>query len=139
MIDIDHFKKFNDTYGHLIGDEVLRVVARLLRENVKGRDTPARYGGEEFAVILPQTSLNHAAKLAEQIRNTLASRKVHDKRTDASYGTLTVSIGAAKFQPGEPLDPLVQRADQALYRAKNQGRNRVVTEDELDSVVDLAG
>ncbi|MHC4983735.1 MAG: GGDEF domain-containing protein [Planctomycetota bacterium] len=139
MIDIDHFKRFNDTYGHLIGDEVLRVVARLLTENVKGRDTPARYGGEEFTVILPHTGLSNAATVAEQIRNALASRKVHDKRTDQSYGTLTVSIGVAKFQPGEPLDTLIQRADQALYRAKNQGRNRVVTEDELDSVVDLAG
>jgi len=139
LIDIDHFKKFNDTYGHLIGDEVLRVVGRLLTENVKGRDTPARFGGEEFAVILPQTSLRNAAGLAEQIRNTLASRKLHDKRKDADYGTLTVSIGTAKYQPGEPLDGLIQRADQALYRAKNKGRNRVVTEEELDSVVDLAG
>jgi diguanylate cyclase len=139
MMDIDHFKRFNDTYGHVIGDEVLRVVARLLKENVKGRDTPARYGGEEFAVILPQTSLQNAHGLAEQIRNTLASRKVHDKRTDTSYGTLTVSIGAGKFRLGEPLESLVQRADQALYRAKNQGRNRVVTEEALDEVVDLAG
>ncbi len=139
LIDIDHFKKFNDTFGHLIGDEVLRVVARLLTQNVKGRDTPARFGGEEFAVILPQTSLQNAAGLAEQIRNTLASRKLQDKRKDADYGTVTVSIGAAKYQPGEPLDSLIQRADQALYGAKNQGRNRVVTEDEVDSVVDLAG
>ena len=139
MIDIDHFKKFNDTYGHLIGDEVLRVVARLLRDNVKGRDTPARYGGEEFSVILPQTSLENAAHLAEQIRGTLAARKVHDKRTDTDYGTLTVSIGAGRFRPGEPQESLVQRADQALYQAKNQGRNQVVTEDALDNVVDLAG
>ena len=138
LIDIDHFKKFNDTYGHLIGDEVLRVVARKLTEGVKGRDTPARFGGEEFVVILPQTDLRDACTVAEQIRKSLASRKVQNKTTAKSYGTVTVSIGVAKFQLGEPLDALVQRADQALYCAKGQGRNRVVAETVLDSLIEVA-
>jgi diguanylate cyclase len=129
LADIDHFKRFNDTFGHQIGDQVLRVVARTLTDSVKGRDTPARFGGEEFAIILPQTELAAASVVAEQIRIGLTRRKLvgRDKRDD--YGSVTLSFGAATYRPGEPLGALVARADAALYRAKRQGRNRVATED----------
>ncbi len=134
LMDIDHFKKFNDTFGHQVGDEVLKVVARTLKEGVKGRDTPARYGGEEFAVILPQTSLKNAVVVAEQIRTTLASRKLQNRKTGADYGFVTLSIGVSKYRFGESLEALIQRADEALYLGKNRGRNRVVEESELESV-----
>jgi diguanylate cyclase len=132
LMDIDHFKRFNDTYGHLIGDEVLKVVARMLKDGVKGRDTPARYGGEEFAVILPETSLKNAVTVAEQIRQDLASREMKNKKTGKSFGTVTLSIGTAKYRPGETREALVQRADEALYRAKAEGRNKVVCEAAVD-------
>jgi diguanylate cyclase len=129
LADIDHFKRFNDTYGHQIGDQVLRLVARSLTDSVKGRDTSARFGGEEFAIILPQTTLGDAQTVAEHIREGLQRRKVvgRDKKNQ-DYGGITLSFGAAEYRPGEPLSAFVERADAALYRAKREGRNRVAIE-----------
>jgi diguanylate cyclase len=129
IADIDHFKRFNDTYGHQIGDQVLRLVARTLTDSVKGRDSPTRFGGEEFAIVLPQTRLGEARVVAEQIRLGLTRRKLvgRDKRDD--YGSVTLSFGAAQFRPGEALSSLIERADAALYRAKREGRNRVAVEE----------
>ncbi len=129
MVDIDHFKRFNDTHGHLVGDHVLKLVARALTECIKGRDTAARYGGEEFSIILPRTALANALTLAEQVRATVGSRQIVNRSRNASYGTVTLSIGAAQYRPGEPLPALVRRADQALYAAKRAGRNRVSAEE----------
>ncbi len=139
FMDIDHFKKFNDTWGHQTGDTVLRLVAACLRANVKGKDLPARYGGEEFAVVLPNASLDSAEKLAEQIRETVATKKLQRKSTGEELGHITISIGVAKFQPGEKLADFVHRADTCLYAAKRAGRNRVIREDaeEVTLVEDL--
>jgi diguanylate cyclase len=126
LLDIDHFKRFNDTHGHLIGDEVLKVVARELKETLKGRDTAARYGGEEFAIILPQTELRQATVVAEHIRKALATRCLTNRKTGQNFGTITVSVGAARYLPGEQLSAFIERTDKALYAAKRQGRNRVV-------------
>lgn len=125
MLDIDHFKQFNDTHGHHVGDQVLRLLAAVLKQSVKGQDTPARYGGEEFVVVLPQTALSNAVKLAEAIRVRVAHRSVINRTTSERLGSFTVSIGAAQFCPGEPLRLMVERADHALYSAKHAGRNRV--------------
>ena len=131
MVDIDHFKKFNDSYGHQVGDQVLKLAARTLTQCVKGRDTVARYGGEEFAVLLPATRLEHAMIVAEQIRQAVANRKLIEKATGQSYGQITLSIGAAEFARGEAIAELVERSDQALYQAKRSGRNRVVSQAEI--------
>lgn len=125
MLDIDHFKQFNDAHGHHIGDQVLRLLASVLKQSVKGQDTPARYGGEEFVVMLPQTTLENALRLAEGIRVRVARRSVVNRTTNQRLGSFTVSIGAAQFIPGEPLRLLTERADRALYVAKRAGRNRV--------------
>ena len=130
MLDIDRFKTFNDTYGHAIGDQVLKLLAATLKESVKGQDTAARYGGEEFAVILPRTQLRDAATLAEGIRQRVASKSVVHRRTGDQLGRVSVSIGVAQFSLGEPLRKFIERADQALYFAKRHGRNRVVCESE---------
>jgi diguanylate cyclase len=132
MADIDHFKSFNDTYGHQLGDQVLRLVARTLTESVKGRDTAARYGGEEFAIILPQTRLKDAIGLAEQIRRTITRRHIIRRDTGDDFGTITLSIGISAYRVGEALIETIRRADAALYAAKNSGRNRVVAEDALE-------
>jgi len=131
MCDIDHFKNFNDAWGHQTGDQVLRLVANCLSENVKGRDTAARYGGEEFAVILRQTALGDAVNLARQIRATVEGKKLVKKSTGDVLGTITISIGVAELAAGEPAEALMQRADACLYLAKRGGRNRVVGEAEL--------
>ncbi|WP_376958599.1 GGDEF domain-containing protein [Azospirillum sp. A26] len=128
MVDIDHFKSFNDTHGHLVGDHVLKLVARMLTECIKGRDTATRYGGEEFAIILPRTSLENATKLAEQVRAFVGGRQIVNKARNANYGTVALSVGVAQYRPGEPSLMLVRRADQALYAAKRGGRNRVTAE-----------
>ena len=124
MADIDHFKKFNDTYGHLIGDQVLRLVARTLIENLKGRDIIARYGGEEFVIILPQTYAVDAVKVGNQLRSALGSKQIRRKNSTETLGQITISIGVTEYFPGEELDAFIARADAALYEAKEAGRNR---------------
>lgn len=133
MCDIDFFKRFNDTWGHQTGDQVLRLVAGCLSENVKGRDTAARYGGEEFAVIVRQSNLVGAMSLANQIRMTVVNKKLVKKSTGDILGSITISIGVAALSKTDTAETLVQRADRCLYRAKNTGRNRVTSEAELSS------
>jgi len=131
VLDVDHFKKFNDTYGHQVGDQVLKLLGVVLKSNVKGQDTAARYGGEEFAVILPNTSLDNALKLAETIRVQVAGKSVVQRNSGEKLGQITISIGVAQYLRGEPMEQVIRRADQALYCAKGTGRNRVVSEREL--------
>lgn len=131
MIDVDHFKRFNDEYGHIVGDEVLKLVAQTLTMNVKGGDLVARYGGEEFAVILPDTPLRGALSVAENIRSRFDGQSFKRKSTGKSIGNLTISLGTALYKSGEPLTALVQRADAALYHAKEHGRNKVSSEEAL--------
>jgi diguanylate cyclase len=129
MIDIDHFKKVNDSHGHVVGDGVLKLTAEALLNCCKGKDTVARYGGEEFAVLMPDTSMPDAMTLAENIRQTIAKRHFVKAGTKESIGYITVSIGLARHRQGESLTDLIERADRALYAAKEGGRNRVVGED----------
>jgi len=133
MLDIDHFKKFNDTYGHQTGDEVLKLMAVTMSKAVKGIDITARYGGEEFAVILPATDLDGAIHVAENIRERISNKKLVNRATNQDLGRITVSIGASSFNFGEPLGDFIKRADQALYKAKGNGRNCVVSQETLVS------
>ncbi len=135
IIDIDHFKKFNDVYGHIVGDEVLRFVAKNIQKLIRGNDHIARFGGEEFTVILPKTPLLGAMTVAENIRASFAQLKLERKGKAEQLGTITVSIGAAQYRQGESTETLIDRADQALYFAKNAGRNRVSTESEVANQV----
>jgi len=130
MVDIDFFKKFNDKYGHQVGDEVLHLVGRILERSVREGDTAARFGGEEFVTILPGTSHKDAMGLAERIRSTIATRKLHSRQSGEDYGTITLSIGVALYEPGEPVRQLIKRADTALYAAKEEGRNKVISAEE---------
>jgi diguanylate cyclase len=125
LADIDHFKIVNDTYGHVLGDKVIRAVAHVLRSNIKGRDVAARLGGEEFAVLLPQTSLIGAAAVAEQIRGTVEQGRICRPDGNESIGQVTLSVGVAIGRPGDTLEALLERADAAMYDAKRAGRNRV--------------
>jgi diguanylate cyclase len=133
MADIDHFKTFNDNYGHPAGDQILKLVAQVLTSCVKGRDVVARYGGEEFAVILPHTGLDGGRALAEQICRAVAATRVRVKSTGRELGSITLSVGCAQHQWGERPVDLVQRADTALYRAKQLGRNRVAVTSRLSA------
>ncbi|MCP4077781.1 MAG: GGDEF domain-containing protein [Gammaproteobacteria bacterium] len=125
LADIDHFKKFNDTYGHLIGDKVLRFVGPTIKSCVKGKDTAARFGGEEFVIILPDTRIKGAEIVANQIRETISKNVLKDKARNQKYGKVTISLGIAQFKQGEQANDLLKRTDQALYKAKENGRNRV--------------
>ncbi len=129
MIDIDHFKSFNDRFGHLMGDSVLRLIGVTLKQSTKGQDVAARYGGEEFAVILPETDLRGAAVLAEQIRQRIISRELKRRPTGDSLGAITVSIGVATYRHGERPRTMLERADTSLYEAKNAGRNSIRCEE----------
>tara|TARA_B100000674_G_scaffold316094_1_gene262993 strand:- start:6042 stop:7067 length:1026 start_codon:yes stop_codon:yes gene_type:complete len=128
MIDIDHFKDFNDNFGHRAGDGVLKAVARVLVSSTKGADTVARYGGEEFAIILPDTSAENAEKLANKLRQNVSNQHIINKKTGKDFGKLTVSIGLTAYQLGENILEFVDRADKALYIAKQNGRNTCIAE-----------
>lgn len=131
MTDIDHFKKINDTNGHLVGDNVLKVVAGKLKETVKGRDSIARIGGEEFAVILPDTPFCGAMKLAEELRAAFEKLDLKKKSTGERIGRITLSFGVAKYIRDELPEHFFNRADEALYQSKNAGRNKVTGENNL--------
>jgi diguanylate cyclase len=128
MFDIDHFKSFNDSYGHLTGDQVLRLVGMPLRQNIKGQDITARYGGEEFAVVLPNTALRQALTVADHIRRAVMSKELKKKSTGEILGRVTISVGVSILRAGDDTDSLIERADACLYAAKRNGRNRVICE-----------
>ena len=129
MIDVDHFKRFNDSFGHQVGDEVLKIVAKVLTDSVKGMDTVARFGGEEFAVILPRTPIAGGMIVAEGIRRMMAHKELKRRSSGENYGALTVSVGVSSYQAGaDTPTTLIQRADAALYHSKKTGRNRVTRE-----------
>jgi diguanylate cyclase len=134
MMDIDHFKKFNDTFGHPVGDQVLRLVARTLKQYAKGANLAARYGGEEFAVILPGMASQDAADFAEQIRRAVSVRELTKRTTGEILGRVTISIGVAVLKADDTIQTLIERADKCLYAAKRSGRNRVVSADEFEDL-----
>lgn len=122
MLDLDHFKRINDNYGHLAGDKVLKIIASVLRKRLRGSDFIARFGGEEFVLLMPATVPAAGAKLLETLRASIEACPFHFK---GERVTITISMGLTAFKPGEHSDMVLKRADQALYRAKNAGRNRV--------------
>ncbi|MEM7618261.1 MAG: GGDEF domain-containing protein [Pseudomonadota bacterium] len=125
IIDIDHFKAFNDKYGHQIGDQVLRLVALTLVDEVKGQDMAARYGGEEFCIILPGTSKQEAKFVAENLRKAVERKEVINRSTGDNLGQITISLGVAEYLNEDTPEDLIRRADRALYKSKDDGRNRV--------------
>jgi diguanylate cyclase len=131
LLDIDHFKRFNDTWGHQTGDQVLRLVAMTLKSNIKGKDMAARYGGEEFAAILPETDLEGAIIVADNIRKAIQAKELLKRSTNEKLGRITASMGVAMYKPGDTPGSLIERADRCLYAAKHAGRNRVLGENEL--------
>ena len=128
MTDIDHFKNFNDSFGHLTGDQVLRLVAMSVKQNVKGQDTAARYGGEEFAVVLPNTVLRSAITVADHIRRAVMTKELMKRSTGEHLGRVTISIGVATWRKSDTVASLIERTDTCLYAAKRHGRNRVMCE-----------
>ncbi len=138
MTDIDHFKRFNDTYGHLTGDQVLRLVAMSVKQNVKGQDIAARYGGEEFVVVLPNTVLRSAITVADHIRRAVMTKELMKRSTGEHLGRVTISLGVAALRPDDTPATLIERADTCLYAAKRAGRNKVVSEADPEVAVPAA-
>ena len=139
MFDIDHFKSFNDSYGHLTGDQVLRLVAMSLKQTIKGQDITARYGGEEFAVVLPNTALRQALTVADHIRRAVMAKELKKKSTGEILGRVTISVGVSMLKPGDDTDSLIERADACLYAAKRNGRNRVICEADPEYAAETHG
>ncbi|MGZ5043869.1 MAG: diguanylate cyclase [Methylobacter sp.] len=129
ILDIDHFKQINDTFGHQMGDNVLRYTANLMKQHITEHHCAARYGGEEMAIIMPNTPLNQAMEIAEKIRASLAQHPLKLKGSKKSIGKVTISIGVSSFQIHDSLESLIERADKAMNQAKDNGRNQVMAED----------
>jgi diguanylate cyclase len=138
MIDIDHFKQFNDSYGHQVGDQVLRLVAKVLQDSVREGDLAARFGGEELIAVLPGADLDVCADVAERIRRRISEARLTRRNTGEEIASVTVSIGVAQFQLAESAEAMIERCDRALYQAKRLGRNRVVTESDIDGEMAVA-
>lgn len=126
LSDIDHFKDFNDTYGHVLGDQVLRAVAKRMQENCRDGIKLYRFGGEEFAVLVPKSQLRIARHLAESLRRSLEKVTVRDRKQHASVGNISASFGVSEWQPKDTVAGFIERTDQFLYEAKRLGRNRVM-------------
>jgi diguanylate cyclase (GGDEF)-like protein len=124
MMDIDHFKHFNDTYGHLEGDKVLIKVAQIIIDSLRKLDTAFRYGGEEFTIILPETCLEKAMVAARRIQKDLSQANFRPQKSDTTV-KITVSIGVTEYSPQETMADFIKRADQAMYLSKQNGRNRI--------------
>ncbi len=129
MLDVDHFKHINDTYGHLLGDKVLAAIANTLKIKVQGQDIVGRLGGEEFAILLPNTNLDGAFAVAEHIRQAIERGKIRRLDSNADIEGITISIGIASRKKNEKLESLIERADKALYTSKKEGRNRITIHD----------
>lgn len=129
--DVDHFKKFNDTWGHKLGDEVLRYVASTMVKHYGSLGQPARFGGEEFVVLLPQRTTAEAEKLTQRFCERLSSRSLRVRNDGREIGKITMSLGVATYRPGEPPLTFVERADEAMYAAKKAGRNRIICAESL--------
>ncbi|WP_428034030.1 GGDEF domain-containing protein [Amphritea sp.] len=127
MVDIDFFKKFNDAYGHQMGDKVLQYVARLIKEECSEPRLPVRFGGEEFSMLLPNTTVPDACELAERVRKKVAGIRIKQKTSGEVISSVTASFGVAHLETDESPESLIARADAALYKAKQAGRNNVQT------------
>ena len=125
LMDIDHFKKYNDSYGHLEGDKALVKIAQIIKSCLRKLDSAYRYGGEEFTVILPETSCKEAQNVAQRIKSALKAEKFIPKQEKEAK--ITLSIGVTEYYPGEQLSEFIQRADKAMYLSKEKGRNKVTT------------
>jgi diguanylate cyclase len=130
-VDIDHFKRINDEHGHLIGDNVLKLTARMITKLIRGQDLVARYGGEEFLVILHDTDLTGGTVVAEKIRASFEKMNMYKKDGKEALGKVTLSAGVSQYRPGENIEEMIGRADKALYHSKTNGRNRVSTEQDI--------
>lgn len=128
MVDLDHFKHYNDDFGHLAGDRALQATGEILTAVLRPQDIAARFGGEEFAVLLPATGTAGGVAVGNQIRELVGKSRIR-KGDDQVIGSITVSVGVATVRAGEPAAGLVERADAALYRSKQEGRNRVTAAD----------
>ncbi|MCZ8101364.1 MAG: GGDEF domain-containing protein, partial [Burkholderiales bacterium] len=128
MIDIDHFKRVNDSYGHPFGDQVIRAVGQVLSQLTQRKDVAARYGGEEFALLLPDTAADGARDVAERLRSAIARGHIKRGNGGEPVGNITISAGVAQFVRGEDPMSLIARADRALYVSKQSGRNRVTVD-----------
>lgn len=128
LLDIDHFKKVNDTYGHLVGDSLLRGISNILKKQLRRNDIAARYGGEEFLILLPESDLVGAGAVAGKIQKGLSTKEWKLKGSGESMGSITVSMGISIYAMNESGDAMIKRADDALYVAKTSGRNQIVTQ-----------
>jgi len=128
LCDIDHFKRFNDTWGHHTGDQILRFLASAMQAHARPDFLIARYGGEEFAMIMPRVSMRAAAQTAEALRAAIQTKRLRRRSTNEDLGQVTVSMGIARLQPGDTPAGLIERADACLYSSKRNGRNQVTTD-----------
>jgi diguanylate cyclase len=138
LIDIDFFKRFNDLFGHLTGDQVLRLVAIVMRETVSAGATLSRFGGEEFGILLPGTGREAARLVAEAVRTSIMGRELVKRATGESLGKVTISLGVAQRRSDDTMVSFMERADSCLYAGKRTGRNRTVDDAELAEFSEVA-